>query len=153
MIELGRKVENYNFKDHNDDEIKLDQLKGKKVLLSFHPLAFTSVCANQMKALDEEYEKFEDLNTKVLGISVDALPSKKAWAEELEVKNISLVSDFWPHGEFSQQVDIFNEEHGFSKRANIILDEEGKVIFAKEYEISEIPNVDELLTAIKANNN
>jgi len=32
-------------------------------------------------------------------MSVDTVPSKKAWAKELGIKNTGLLSDFWPHGE------------------------------------------------------
>ena len=152
IVEIGTMVDNYVFKNQYDERIELKDLRGKKVLLSFHPLAFTSVCASQMKDLEVEYEKFESLSTEVLGISVDAIASKKAWGKELGIKNILLVEDFWPHGGFAKKVGIFREKEGFSERANIILDEEGKIIFSKVYEIGELPDVDEILKFLEKNN-
>ncbi|TDX51422.1 redoxin domain-containing protein [Orenia marismortui] len=149
LVEVGTSIKDYAFKITTDEELKLSDLRGKKVVLSFHPLAFTSVCATQMKDLEANYDKFKELNTEVLGISVDAMPSKKAWGEQLGVEKVLLVEDFWPHGGFAKKLGIFRENDGFSERANIILDEEGKVIFAKVYEIGTLPDVDELLEVIE----
>jgi len=38
-IKVGDKAKDFLLKDHNDKEFKLSQFKGKRVLLSFHPLA------------------------------------------------------------------------------------------------------------------
>lgn len=74
------KAKDFILRDQTDKEIHLSDLRGKKVLLSFHPQAWTSVCALQMKSLEENRERFEKLNTVALGLSVDTVPSKKAWA-------------------------------------------------------------------------
>src|SRR5574341_283185 len=121
-VKVKEKARDFKLKDQNGKEIHLSDLKGKKVLLSFHPLAWTSVCAEQMKSLEENHGRFEGLNTVALGISVDTVPSKKAWAESLGIRNTSLLSDFWPHGEIAKLYGIFREKEGFSERSNIILD-------------------------------
>jgi peroxiredoxin len=41
--------------------------------------------------------------------------------------------------------DIFREKDGFSERANIIADENLKVIFAKPYPISQVPDIEEVI--------
>lgn len=64
--------------DQNKNEINSEHLKGKKVLLSFHPLAWTGVCAKQMQSLEQNYEHFQKLNVVPLGVSVNSVPSKKA---------------------------------------------------------------------------
>ncbi|MCD6188895.1 MAG: redoxin domain-containing protein, partial [Thermococcus sp.] len=113
-------------------------------LLSFHPLAWTSVCEKQMKALEENYEKFENLNVVPVGISVDAIPSKKAWAEHMGLKKLRILSDFWPHGVVARLYGIFREKEGFSERTNVLVDEDGKIIFFKAYPIRELPNLEEI---------
>ena len=80
-------AKDFALKDQNGKEFKLSQFKGKRVLLSFHPLAWTDVCAKQMKSLEENRETLDSLNTLALGISVDTMPSKLAWAESLGIKN------------------------------------------------------------------
>ncbi|MEJ5230445.1 MAG: redoxin domain-containing protein, partial [Pseudothermotoga sp.] len=110
MLQLGSLAPDFALKDQDGNLVKLSDLKGKKVLLSFHPLAWTSVCANQMKSLEENYDTFEKLKTVPLGLSVDPVPSKKAWAESLNLKKLKILSDFWPHGEGAKLYDIFREK-------------------------------------------
>ena len=148
-IKKGYKLNNFTLQDHNENEVSLEDYKGKKVLLSFHPLAWTGVCTKQMKALDDNYQDFEDNNTVAFGVNVEATPSKKAWADDMELKNLKILSDFWPHGELAKELGIFIEEHGFSGRVNILLDEQGKVVWVKEYEIPELPDINEVLEKIK----
>ncbi len=149
MIKLGSKIRDFNLKDQNGREVRLSDFKGKRVILSFHPLAWTPVCRDQMRDLEKNYEKFEELNAVALGISVDSTFCKHAWADAIGIDKTILLSDFWPHGEFARQLGIFNEEKGFSERANIILDEEGRVIFVKLYEISQLPDINEVIEFLK----
>jgi len=139
----------FELEDHNGNKMKLSQFRGKKVLLSFHPMAWTGVCADQMLSLENNFERFEELNTVPFGISVDTVPSKKAWADSLGIENVSLLSDFWPHGEYAGKLGIFREKSGTSERANIIVDEEGKIIFFKVYEISSLPDIEEVISFLE----
>ena len=145
----GETAPDFTLKDQNGDEFKLSELRGQRVLLSFHPLAWTGVCAKQMQALEASHEAFESLNTIPVGISIDSVPTKKAWAEDLGIKNVRLLSDFWPHGQVARLYGIFREQDGFSERANIILDENGKIMFSKVYEISQLPDLDEIIGELK----
>jgi len=51
-VQAGDKAPEFVLNDHDGKEIHLSDFKGKKVLLSFHPLAWTKVCAEQMKSLE-----------------------------------------------------------------------------------------------------
>lgn len=82
-------------------------------------------------------------------MSVDTVPSKKAWAKELGIKNTGLLSDFWPHGEVASSYGIFREKEGFSERANIIVDEKGQVVFVRVYPISELPDIEAIIKALE----
>ena len=139
----------FTLRDQRGEEFRLQEYKGKKILLSFHPLAWTPVCAKQMISLEENYERFLDANTFPVGISVDPVPSKKAWAKELGIKKLLLLSDFWPHGEVAKKYGIFREKDGFSERANIIINENGEIIFFKVYEIKIVPDVEELISVVE----
>jgi peroxiredoxin len=143
-IKIGDKIQNFILRDHKGKDVHLEDFRGKKVILSFHPLAWTNVCAEQMKALEENYELFTSLNTIAFGISVDPMPSKRAWAKELGITHIKLLSDFWPHGEVAKRYGIFKEKEGVSERANVILDEEQRVIFVRKYPAHELPDITEI---------
>jgi peroxiredoxin len=110
-LAIGTKIENFTLKDQNSSDVSLDAYKGSKVLLSFHPLAWTDVCAKQMQSLEDNYEVFKKLNTVCLGLSIDTVPSKKAWAKSLNIEKTPLLCDFWPHGEVSKKCDVFIEKY------------------------------------------
>ena len=149
MIAIGVKDTDFTLKDQNGKKVKLSALKGKKVLMSFKPLAWTSVCHDQIRILEENHLHFDELNTVALGFGVDSVPSNKAWAKSMNVENTKLLSDFWPHGEIAQKYGVFRENDGFSERANIIIDEGQKVVFAKVYPTSELPDFEEIFTFLK----
>ncbi len=146
MVEVGEKAPDFTLKDQNKEEVTLSV--SEKVLLSFHPLAWTKVCAEQMKSLERNVQAFERLGTVALGMNVDSVPSKKAWAEHLGIVRTRLLSDFWPHGEVAKLYGIFREKEGFSERANIIIENQ-KVIFMKVYPISELPDIEEIIKVLE----
>ena len=150
MIAIGSKAPDFTLKDHNGKSVKLSSFRGKKVLLSFRPLAWTAVCQDQMRSLEQNHIAFDELNTVALGIGVDSVPSNKAWAQAMDVKNTRLLSDFWPHGEIAKSYGIFREKDGFSERASIVLDEDQKVIFTKVYPIAQLPEIEEILNLLKS---
>ena len=149
LLKVGEMASDFVLKGEEGKEFKLSEFRGKRVLLSFHPLAWTGVCAKQMQSLEENADIFASLNTVPVGISVDSVPTKKAWAEDLGIKKVRLLSDFWPHGQVAQLYGIFREETGFSERANIIVDEKGKIVFVKVYEISRLPDIQEIIRVLK----
>ncbi|HMB45466.1 MAG TPA: peroxiredoxin [Candidatus Methanoperedens sp.] len=149
IVKIGDTAKDFTLSDQDGNEFHLYSLKGKRVLLSFHPLAWTKVCAEQMKSLEKNRERFEKLNTVAVGMSVDTVPSKKAWAKELGIKNIRLISDFWPHGKIADLYGIFREKEGTSERANIIVDENARVVFVRVYPISQLPDIEEIIKVLE----
>ena len=149
MIQPGDTAVNFSLKDQNDKTFDLLEQSGKRVLLSFHPLAWTAFCAGQMKSLEENREALESLNTVAVGISVDSVPCKKAWAESLKIMNTRLLSDFWPHGKVAQMYGIFRDANGFAERANVIVDEKQTVVFVKVYPIHSVPDIGEVINFLK----
>jgi peroxiredoxin len=148
VLSAGTKVKDFSLKDQNNRIFHLADFKGKKVLLSFHPLAWTPVCAKQMKSLEKNKKTFDKLNTVAVGISVDSVPSKSAWAKTLKISQTSLLADFWPHGGLAKALGLLREE-GFSQRVNIILNEKGVIEFKKIYPISQLPDIEEIITKLK----
>jgi peroxiredoxin len=147
-IVVGDTAPGFALADNRGETIDLTSYRGKKVLLSWHPLAWTSVCAEQMKSLETNLAEFTKYNTVPLGLSIDPYPSKNAWAKELKIASVKLLSDFWPHGAVAAAYGLFLEDKGFSQRANVLIDENGKVIWVKEYNIPELPDIGEVLAVL-----
>jgi len=145
IIQAGAKAPEFSLKDQHGKVMELQETRGTKVILSFHPLAFTRVCTKQMQQLEKNRETFDKHNTLAVGISVDSVPCKHAWAKEIKVKHTRLLADFWPHGGVARQFGIFREMDGFSERAVMILDEDGIVRFSKIYPLDMVPDMGEIM--------
>ena len=52
MIKVGTIVPNFTLEDNKGNMVSLKDYRGRKVLLSWHPLAWTSVCTDQMRSLE-----------------------------------------------------------------------------------------------------
>ncbi|MGV8058472.1 MAG: redoxin domain-containing protein [Smithellaceae bacterium] len=148
-ITVGDVFGDFSLRSHTESLIDTAAFAGRNLLLSFHPLAWTEVCARQMQSLEANYEAFKALNTVALGFSVDAVPCKKAWAVSLGIEKTDLLADFWPHGGIAAKLGLFIDKFGFSERANVILDEKRKAIFVKVYPIRELPDLNEVLDFLK----
>ncbi|MBM4249479.1 MAG: redoxin domain-containing protein [Euryarchaeota archaeon] len=96
--------------DQDGKAFRLADLRGRNVLLSFHPLAWTGVCTKQMKSLERKQSEFRKLGTVAVGVSVDSVPAKKAWARDMGVRKTRLLSDFWPHGGLAEKLGVFLPE-------------------------------------------
>jgi peroxiredoxin len=148
-MKIGDTAPDFTLKDQDEKDFKLSDLKGKKILLSYHPLAWTEFCAKQMLSLESNFDTLLSLNTVPVGISVDAVPAKKAWADSLNLKKLRILSDFWPHGAVSKAYDMFIEKAGISRRANVIVDGNGQVIFMKTYEIRSVPDIQGIIEFLR----
>ncbi len=102
-----------------------------------------------MKSLEENYAQFNKLNTTAFGIGVDSAPSNKAWAKSLGIEKTRFLCDFWPHGEVAQIYGAFRDKDGFSERANIVIDENQVVVFAKIYPIDQLPDIKEIIALLE----
>lgn len=149
VVEIGKKVRDFCLKDQHGQDFRLSACRRRRVLLSFHPLAWTSICATQMKNLEKAHKALEKLQITPVGISVDSVPCKEAWGRELKLKDLRLLSDFWPHGGLAKKLGIFRSKEGFSGRANMLLDAEGRVQFVKVYPLGEVPDLAEIIAFIK----
>jgi peroxiredoxin len=83
-IKVGDPAKDFKLYDQRWKRVSLSGFKGKKVLLSFHPLAWTSVCSKQMVSLEANHDRFDKLCTVPLGLSVDSplasLLGRNPWA-------------------------------------------------------------------------
>ncbi len=148
-ISKGETAPDFTLRDQEGNKFTLSDQKGKRVLLSFHPLAWTGFCTVQMLSLEVNYDNFTSLNTVPVGLSVDALPTKEAWAKDMELKQLKILSDFFPGGAVARAYGLFREGHGTSERANVIVDEKGRVAWVKVYEVLSVPDVNEVIAALK----
>ena len=106
-----------------------------------------------MPELDARKKEFAALDAQVMDISVDSIPSHIAWRQkEVGPVEVPLCSDFYPHAEVTRKFGILREGPpvaGISERAAFIVDQAGKIAFAKVYPIDQLPNIEELLQVLR----
>lgn len=61
----------------------LNDYKGKWLVLFSHPGDFTPVCTTEMIAFSRAYTYFQQMNTELLGLSIDSNPSHLAWIYDI----------------------------------------------------------------------
>jgi peroxiredoxin len=116
--------------DHESFDLA-DRLGDGPVVLAFFPGAFTPPCTNEMVALQDRLDEFEETGATVLGVSADSPFSLGAFREEHGL-GFDLVSDTAGDaiGAYDLEIDI--EElglHGIANRAVFVLDDEGTVTY------------------------
>ena len=92
-----------------------------------------------MRSYQADLDWFRQHGTHVLGISVDAVPSKAEWADSLGGITFDLLSDFHPHGAVAEAYGV-DRVDGISERAVFVVDKRGAIAFAKVYEIPTPPD-------------
>ena len=149
-LKVGDQAPDFELRSHRGGTVKLSDFRGKKqVVVAFHPLAFTPVCATQMANYQQDLARFEALNAVVLGISVDAQPAKAAWAQTLGPISFDLLSDFHPQGDVARKFGVFREKDGISERAIFVVDTEGRIAWARVYDIPQQPANNDVLAALE----
>jgi alkyl hydroperoxide reductase subunit AhpC len=105
-----------------------------------------------MSAYSRYLPKFADNDAQVVGISTDSIYSHLAWQEKLiGWQEYPLASDYWPHGGIAQKFGIMREGEplpGINERAVFIVDKQGKIVFAKVYELGQEPDYEELVSEL-----
>jgi len=105
-----------------------------------------------MSAYSSYLPKFAGYDAQVVGISPDSIYSHLAWQEKsIGWQDYPLASDYWPHAGVAQQYGILRLGEplpGINERAVFIVDKQGKVVFAKVYELGQEPDYDELVTEL-----
>ena len=127
---------------------KLEDFRGKYVLLFFYPLDFTFVCPTEILELSKRAAEFEELNTQILGVSVDSVFSHEAWCKDIGDLNFPLLSDITK--DVSAGYDVLLADQGISLRGAFIIDPDGvlKSIMVNDLAIGR--NVDELKRVVTA---
>lgn len=151
MVEVGKKAPAFNLTDQSGKNVKLSDLKGKKIVLYFYPKDNTSGCTKEACYFRDEISMFDKLDAVVLGVSADSVESHKKFADKYQLP-FSLLSD--PGKEMLETYGVWKEKSMYGKkymgieRTTVIIDENGKVkkIFPK---VKVDGHIEEVAAALK----
>jgi mycoredoxin-dependent peroxiredoxin len=129
-VRTGDSAPEFDLEVDHDARVRLSDFRGRSnVLLVFHPFAFTPVCEDEARDLQENLSAFRDAGTEIVFVSCDPPPARQAWKRELGAE-YTFASDFWPHGAASKAYGVFNETNGSPHRGTFLIDHEGMVIWS-----------------------
>ncbi|MBI9015284.1 MAG: peroxiredoxin [Clostridiales bacterium] len=130
-------------------EVKLEDFKGKWLVLFFYPLDFTFVCPTEITGYSKHIEKFKALGAEVVGVSVDSEHSHKAWINgDLGPINFPLASDMTK--KVSEDYGILIEEAGIALRGLFIINPDGVLQYSVVHDLNVGRSVDETLRVLQA---
>jgi peroxiredoxin len=150
-MKKGDKVHNFVLQNSNGENVSLDDiLKDGKALLLFFPLAFSSVCTDEMCTVRDNMKMYNSLDVNVAGISIDSFFVLKAFKKANNI-NFTLLSDF--NKEVSGQFGVLYEDYfgmkGVSKRASFVINQDRTIEFAEVLEDSgDLPDFKQIQKAI-----
>ncbi len=128
--------------------------KGKWYVLFSHPGDFTPVCTTEFVAFQKRYDQFRELNTELIGLSIDQVFSHMKWVESIEEHfdeeiEFPIIAD--DMGKVSKKLGMIHPAKGTNTvRAVFIVDDEGKLRATIYYPQEVGRNVDEILRTVKA---
>ncbi|MGB0460659.1 MAG: redoxin domain-containing protein [Opitutales bacterium] len=134
-------------------DVRLSDNYGKqKTVLLFFPLAFTSVCMEEMCSVSSGIQDYADLNAAVYGISVDS-PFALEKMAEVDALKFPLLSDF--NKEVAAAYDVLYPDllgfKGVAKRSAFVVDENGTIIYAESSDDpKQLPDFDAIKAALKS---
>lgn len=150
-LSVGDKAPVFTLKNSDGEDIRLEDFIGKKhVVLLFFPLAFSSVCTDELCHVRDNIKNYESLNAEILGISVDSFFALKAFKKDQNL-NFDLLSDFNKDvsNSYGALYDEFFGMQGVSKRSAFVIDKKGLISYAEVLEkASDIPDFDKVQAAL-----
>ncbi len=153
LLQIGNNAPDFTLISTEKKPISLSDFKGKKVVILFFPMAFTSVCTAELCQTRDDIAYYSGLNAEVLGISVDSPFTLKKFKEEQNLP-FHLLSDFnktasKTYGSFYQHWILGLD--GVSKRSAFVINEAGEIVYAEVLEnAGNTPNFEAIKAALAA---
>ena len=154
IVEIGKKISNFKAKSTNENEFILKDFQDRLLVLYFYPKDNTPGCTQEGIDFSNNYRKFKNLNTEIIGISKDDIKSHENFKKKYKYK-FDLISD--EDEKICKMFDVIKEKNMYGKkymgieRSTFIIDKKGKLL--KEWRKVKVKgHVEEVLKFIKDQN-
>ena len=129
--------------------------KDKWIVMFSHPADFTPVCTTEMSGFATRKGEFDELNTELLGLSIDSIHAHLGWVQNVR-ETTGVYFDFPIIADLDMKVAKLygmlqpNESETSAVRAVFFIDPEKKIRLIMYYPLNVGRNMDEILRALKA---
>ncbi len=135
-LEIGKPAPAFNVVDEAGIERKLENYRGKKLIIFFYPKASTPGCAAESCNLNDNYDELQKRGFEILGVSADSTKRQQNFKNKYafrfplipdEEKQIIIAYGVWGPKK------LYGKEYEGIYRKTFVIDEEGNIekIFEK----------------------
>lgn len=151
-LTAGQKAPDFKLVGTDLKPITLADYKGKNLILHFFPLAFTSVCTEQLCTANGNDNDYASLDAKVVGVSVDSPFVLDKFSKESNL-------DFPLGSDFNRKVSadygvLFDGDFagmtGFSMRSAFVIDSQGIIRYAETTDGKTLPDFEKIKETVLA---
>ncbi len=151
-VQVGKPVPKFKLGATGENEISLDSLKGKAVVLYFYPKDDTPGCTTEGCGFRDQHASFKRAGAVILGVSRDTLASHEKFRAKYEFP-FDLLSD--GDEKLCKLFDVIREKNMYGKkvmgveRSTFLIDKQGTL--RREWRKVKVDgHVEEVLEAVKA---
>ncbi len=129
-LSVGDNAPAFELESDTQGTVRLQDLRGEKVILYFYPKDMTPGCTVQACDFRDNIDRFVEAGYQVYGISPDPVDSHAEFREQEEL-NFPLLAD--PEHEVAEAYGVWREKTTYGKkyiglvRSTFIIDEEGVI--------------------------
>jgi peroxiredoxin len=148
-LKIGQPAPDFTLPSTINGSLKLNDLRGKPVILAFYPGDFTPVCTSQLALYNEVLDMFAEFDAQLLGISTDDLESHQAFSQAQKL-SFPLLADYEPLGAVSRMYDSLSEKRAQSKRNLFVIDRLGILRWSYKSPLGINPGANGILNALES---
>ena len=137
QLTVGQPAPDFTLSDHTGRQVRLHELRGRKVIVFFYPAAMTPGCTTEACDFRDSISSLQGAGYQVVGVSRDE-PAKLAAFRDRDGLTFPLLSD--PDHAVHESYGAWGEKMNYGKlvegviRSTFVLDEDG-VITSAQYNV------------------
>jgi thioredoxin-dependent peroxiredoxin len=149
-LKPGDPAPDFDTVDEQGNPVRLQDLRGKRVVLYFYPKDNTPGCTTQACGFRDRYADLEQRNAVVLGVSGDSAKAHQSFKNKFELPFPLLLDQ---DHKIAEAYDVWREKSLYGRkymgilRSHFVIDEEGKIADAR-YNVKAGESAERALTAV-----
>jgi len=131
MIKIGEKIEDFDILLTGNKQAQLSDYQGQYLVIYFYPKASTPGCTTESCDFTELFPKFSEVNTNILGASIDSLKRQENFKAKYNF-TFDLIADI--NSQICNYFGVIQEKKNFGKtymgivRSTFVINPHGKLI-------------------------
>ena len=129
-LKIGDPAPTFELPADTGGTVKLEDLRGKRVVLYFYPKDDTSGCTTQACGFRDAYPIIEEKNAIVLGVSPDGVKSHQKFKTKYNLPFILLADEEHSVAEAYgvwQEKSMYGKKYMGIVRSHYVIDEQGRI--------------------------